>query len=348
MSGLVLEKVSRSFDGLVAADAIDLTVEPGEVVCMLGPSGCGKTTTLRLAAGLESAESGRVTIGDKVMDDTATFVAPEARNVGLVFQDFALFPHLDVRANVEFGIGDQPQNARHRIVDDLLERMNLTAHALSFPHTLSGGEQQRVALARALAPGPKVMLMDEPFSGLDFRLRDQVGEETLAILRQLGTATLMVTHDSDEAMRLGDRVALMKNGRIIQQGTPADLYHNPIDVFTAKFFSEISLIGGFVEGNSITTELCPIAAPDLADGTPVTVCLRPESLVLTQLGDEDGSGFAATVLSARNMGPYDLVWLKPVAGVAKYLARLGPGTSPAPGAEVQVEIARSGCFVFAD
>jgi iron(III) transport system ATP-binding protein len=348
MTGLVLEKVSRSFAGHAAADAIDLTVQPGEVVCLLGPSGCGKTTTLRVAAGLESADSGRVTIGDQVMDDTGAFVPPEARNVGLVFQDFALFPHLDVRANVEFGIGDQPPDARRRVVDELLERMNLAAHASTFPHTLSGGEQQRVALARALAPGPKVMLMDEPFSGLDFRLRDQVGEETLALLRQLGTATLMVTHDSDEAMRLGDRVALMNRGRIIQQGTPADIYHHPVDVFTAKFFSEINLIEGFVKGNSIATEMGPIAAPDLADGTPVSVCLRPESLALSQGGDGGRDGVAATVLSARNMGPYDLVWLKPVAGVAKYLARLGPGTSPASGVEVQVAVAQSGCFVFAD
>ena len=348
MSGLLLEKVSRSFDGYAAAEAIDLTVEPGEVVCMLGPSGCGKTTTLRLAAGLESADSGRVTIGDQIMDDPTAFVPPEARKVGLMFQDFALFPHLDVRANVEFGIGDQPPDARHRIVDDLLERMNLAAHAATFPHTLSGGEQQRVALARALAPGPKVMLMDEPFSGLDFRLRDQVGEETLALLRQLGTATLMVTHDSDEAMRLGDQVALMNRGRIIQQGTPADLYHHPVDVFTANFFSEINKLQGFVKGSYVKIELGLISAMDLADGTPVTVCLRPESLVLTQGGDEGGDGVAATVLSTRNMGPYDLVWLKPVAGVAKYLARLGPGTSPAPGVEVQVVVAQSGSFVFAD
>jgi iron(III) transport system ATP-binding protein len=255
-----------------------------------------------------------------------------------------LFPHLDVRANVEFGIGDQPLDARRRIVDDLLERMNLAAHAAAFPHTLSGGEQQRVALARALAPGPNVMLMDEPFSGLDFRLRDQVGEETLVLLRQLGTSTLMVTHDSDEAMRLGDRVALMNRGRIIQQGTPADLYRHPVDVFTANFFSEINQLQGAVNKHSVPTELGPVAAPDLADGTPVTVCLRPESLVLTRGGD----GVAATILSTRNMGPYDLVWLKPVAGVAKYLARLGTGTSPAPGAEVRVAVAQSGSFVFAD
>ena len=344
MTGLVLENVSRAFDGRVAADAVTLTVEPGEVVCLLGPSGCGKTTTLRLAAGLEPADSGRITIGGQVMDGDNTFVAPESRNVGLVFQDFALFPHLDVRANVEFGVGDQPPDARRRLTSDLLERMNLSALGSAFPHTLSGGEQQRVALARALAPGPKVMLMDEPFSGLDFRLRDQVGEETLALMRQLGAATLMVTHDSDEAMRLGDRVALMNLGRIIQAGTPADLYQHPVNTFSAKFFSEINLIGGFVKGKSVETELGRIAATDHPDGTRVTICLRPESLVLSG----PGNGIPACVLSARNMGPYDLVWLKPAAGMAKYLARLGPGPSPAPGAEVRVEMEPSGCFVFAD
>ena len=344
MTGLGFENVTRALDGRAAVDAVTLAADPGEVVCLLGPSGCGKTTTLRLAAGLESADSGRITIGGQVMDGDNTFVAPESRNVGLVFQDFALFPHLDVRANVEFGIADQPPAARRRLTGDLLERMGLSAHGSAFPHTLSGGEQQRVALARALAPGPKVMLMDEPFSGLDFRLRDQVGEETLALMRQLGAATLMVTHDSDEAMRLADRMALMNHGRIVQQGTPADLYHHPVDTFTATFFSEINRIEGVVKGKSVETELGRVGAPDNADGTPVTICLRPESLVLSQTGD----GVAAIVLSARNMGPYDLVWLKPAAGVAKYLARLGPGFSPAPGAGVRVEVKPSGCFVFAD
>ena len=348
MASLVVEGAHRRFDGIGAVNGVDLAVEAGEVLCLLGPSGCGKTTTLRLVAGLEAADAGCITIDGEVVDGDGAFRAPEARGVGLVFQDFALFPHLDVRGNVEFGVSGKAPGERRHSTDELLERVNLSGQGHAFPHTLSGGEQQRVALARALAPGPSVMLLDEPFSGLDFRLRDQVGEQTLALLRELGTATVMVTHDSDEAMRLGDRIALMDLGRIVQHGAPEALYQHPASEFVAKFFSEINTLEGVVRQESVETELGPVATPDHADGARVTVGLRPEALQLEPDGPSPGpGGVAASVLSARNMGPYDLIWLKVAQGSAKYLARVAPGMSPEPGAEIAVRIGTGGSFVFA-
>lgn len=338
MAGLVLEGVSRRFGGLVAVDAVSLAAGPGEVVCLLGPSGCGKTTALRLAAGLEVADAGEIRVGGRVVDGGGTFVPPEQRKVGLVFQDYALFPHLTAIENVKFGVRgtDREETAR-----EMLARVGMTAQAASYPHTLSGGEQQRVALARALAPRPTVMLMDEPFSGLDFRLRDRVGEESLSLLRELGTATLMVTHDSEEAMRLADRVALMRAGRIVQQGLPTQIYQSPVDEGAAEFFSEINRLEGVVDAGTVDTPVGPVAAPGLPAGTPVTVVFRPESVRIGQ-----GGGAAATVLRVRPMGPWTLAVLKPQGSEATLLARLPPGGAPSPGEAVQFGLDPDSCFVF--
>ena len=232
-----------------------LAIAPGEVHCLVGPSGCGKTTTLRLIAGLENLQAGRISLNGRLLAEPGADLPPERRRVGLMFQDFALFPHLRVGENVAFGLSGLDRRGRERRVAELLAAVNMSAYAQAYPHTLSGGEQQRVALARALAPEPELMLLDEAFSALDTSLRAQVREETLALLRDAGTPTLLVTHDAEEAIRVGDRIHAMLAGRIVQSGTPAELYAAPINGFVAGFFGPVNRFRGRVSRGEVETPL---------------------------------------------------------------------------------------------
>ena len=221
---LGLEGVGHSYDGVLeVVSGFSLGVGAGEIVCLLGPSGCGKSTVLRLAAGLETLQRGRIQLRGETVADGESGVGqpPERRNVGLVFQDFALFPHLTVARNVAFGLADLPEHQRGQRALEALAQVGMAAYAGSYPHALSGGQQQRVALARALAPRPSVMLLDEPFSGLDARLREQIRDDTLRVLKRSGAATLLVTHDPEEAMFMADRIYLMQAGKLIQSGPRA-------------------------------------------------------------------------------------------------------------------------------
>lgn len=303
LNDLAIENVSHRFGSVVAVDHASLSVGAGEVVCLVGPSGCGKTTLLRVAAGLEPLQEGRVSIGGQVMGDTRTNVAPEYRNVGLVFQDYALFPHMTVRANIAFGLqkcGSQERAAR---VTAALERTGMSSHGNAFPHELSGGQQQRVALARALAPRPRVVLLDEPFSGLDTSLRHRVRDQAAEILRDSGIATLMVTHDPEEAMFLADRIVVMEAGRISQVGAPDEVYSHPVDAFVASFFGDVNKFSGVVENGAVQTALGPVSTNGTRSGTAVEVFVRPEALVLS---DSGGSG-RGTVTSARFLGRSSLI-----------------------------------------
>ncbi len=226
---------------------MSLDVAAGQVACLLGPSGCGKSTTLRMIAGVERPDRGRIAFDGQPVSDERLFQPPEARSVGLMFQDFALFPHLTVAQNVAFGLRSG-RDERDRRVAELLERVNLVGYGTKHPHQLSGGEQQRVALARALAPRPRVMLMDEPFSGLDNRLRDGIRDTTLEILKEEGAAVLLVTHEPDEALRMADEILLMRAGRIVQRGSPYNIYNAPADRAAAAFFSDINVIRGTSRG----------------------------------------------------------------------------------------------------
>ena len=251
MEVLKLEHVSHDFGEVRAVDDVTLCVGRGELVCLLGPSGCGKTTALRIAAGLERLQQGRVLIDGVPVGDQKHDVPPEDRSVGLVFQDYALFPHLDVKGNVAFGLRGWSRRDRDARAYEVLEQVGMGQLADAHPHMLSGGQQQRVALARALAPNPKVMLLDEPFSGLDVTLRHTIRDETLNVLKTAGAATLMVTHDPEEAMFMADRVALMRDGRVVQSGPPAELYANPVDKFVASFFGDINRLAGQVKGGQV-------------------------------------------------------------------------------------------------
>lgn len=235
-SGLTFEGVSHAYGDTKVLRDVYLSVKEGEILCLLGPSGCGKSTTLRTAAGLEPITAGTVSIGEEILTQPGRTAAPETRRVGYVPQDYALFPHLTVAQNVGFGLD---RNDPHRVerITELLNSVELPNYSDAYPHMLSGGQQQRVALARALAPNPAVMLMDEPFSGLDATLRGDVRARTVEILRRAGVPTLIVTHDGFEAWEVADTIAVMKEGKIVQTGTPEDLMQRPVNEFVASFFT---------------------------------------------------------------------------------------------------------------
>ncbi|SEP15563.1 ABC transporter ATP-binding protein [Aquisalimonas asiatica] len=347
---LAVQGVSRAFGNLAAVTDVDLTVHPHEVVCLLGPSGCGKTTLLRIAAGLESLHHGRVALdGQIVADEGRHPVPPERRSVGLVFQDSALFPHLSVADNVAFGLKERSGRLRQERVLGLLEQLRIGQYADSFPHTLSGGQQQRVALARALAPAPRLMLLDEPFSSLDARLRNQIRDDTLHLLKDSGTGTLMVTHDPEEALFMADRIALMRDGRIVQIGTPMELYCQPRDPFVVTFFGDVNEFFGDVRGEAVETPVGHVDATGMADGTRVRVMIRPEAVNVTVQGEPDGRHDRSHVVMSKLLGASSLVHLcaHDEAGRESHLHARMPGVFlPARNQPVDIRLDPSQAFVF--
>jgi iron(III) transport system ATP-binding protein len=281
---MTFEAVERRYGDHLALSGFSLDIAPGEVVCLLGPSGCGKTTLLRIASGIEKPSAGRVLINGAEVAGPARFVPPEQRSVGLMFQDFALFPHLTVLQNVAFGLKSLPREDAAREALALLTRVGLAHTAADYPHVLSGGQQQRVALARAIVPRPSVMLMDEPFSGLDVQLRDAMQEETLTLLRETRATSLIVTHNPEEAMRLADRIAVMSKGSLIQLGTASQLYHQPKELFVARLFSEINEVRCKVQSGRIDSPAGSIPAPGIADGSPAILCLRERAMMIWREG----------------------------------------------------------------
>jgi iron(III) transport system ATP-binding protein len=286
--GVRVKGLAKSFGPVAAVRDVDLTVPGGGLLTVLGPSGCGKTTLLRLVAGFERPDAGEVRVGDRLVADDGEWVAPEERRIGMVFQDYALFPHLTVERNVAFGLprgergrrrGKGHRNAGSR-ARTALELVGLQHKAACLPHELSGGERQRAALARALAPGPDLVLLDEPFSSLDASLRADLRREVELILRDAEATAVLVTHDQEEALSLGDRVAVMRDGRIVQIGAPEEVYAHPADRWTAGFLGEVNLVSGVCrrEG-AVETWLGVFASPGAGAGT-VHLAVRPEQLDL--------------------------------------------------------------------
>ncbi len=349
---LRLDRLSHDFGKLRAVDQVDIAVAPGEVVCLLGPSGCGKSTVLRLSAGLETLQQGRIWMRGDLVADAATgrSVPPERRQVGLVFQDFALFPHLSVGANIAFGLADLAAGERQARVREALAQVGMLDYLNAYPHALSGGQQQRVALARALAPRPSVLLLDEPFSGLDARLREQIREDTLHLLKASGIATMLVTHDPEEAMFMADRIYLMRQGRVEQQGRPSDIYDRPVNAFVANFFSVVNELSVDVNAGQVETPFGFLPADGLQDGQTAQLVIRPEAIRF------NGHDRAATIAGAvveevRFLGATALIRARLSTGAhrGRLLAAraAGNGATPRQGEEVSLSLADQGVFVFA-
>ena len=340
---LAFDRISHAFSPSAATlHDVSLAAEPGEVLCLLGPSGSGKTTLLRIAAGIEAQTRGSVYLNDQEIAGPNVFLPPEQRSIGLVFQDFALFPHLTILENVRFGLTALSRDEAKREAMISLGRVGLQDYANAYPHVLSGGEQQRVALARAIAPRPAVLLMDEPFSGLDSRLKDSVRAETLAILRQSRATAIVVTHDAEEAMRMGDRIALLKDGRLVQLGTAEELYNRPASLFAAGFFSEINVFEGRVADGAVDTPLGRFEASDLPDGAEASVAFRLSAFDVSPTQGE----IPARIVSRRFLGVVELLELA-VPGVDRPLrARIRCGALSGPEREIWLTVRKADVLVF--
>jgi len=325
--------VVKRFGDVLAVDHVDLEVPRASLTALLGPSGCGKTTLLRMVAGLENPDAGRIEIAGTVVHDGQASTPPERRAVGMVFQAHALFPHLDVRSNVAFGLRELDRAASTRRVAEVLELVGLQGLERRMPSMLSGGQQQRVALARALAPTPALLLLDEPFSSLDAALRASVREEVRGILRDAEQTALLVTHDQEEALSVTDRIGVMFSGRLHQLADPQTLYRSPATREVATFVGEADLIAGTRAGQFLVdTPLgrLPTVAP--VDGTDVLVVLRPETLRLRASAEG-----CATVRTVTYYGHDQLVELGLDDG-PRLRARRGPELDLSPGDRVAIQV----------
>ena len=296
-----LEDLTRKYATTTALDRLTLTLAPGELVALLGPSGCGKTTALRLLAGLEEADSGRVVIDG----EDVTNVPANRRNIGMVFQAYSLFPHMTARKNVEFGLQMQhvgPAERRDRATE-VLDLVGLSMHANKFAHQMSGGQQQRVALARALAIRPRVLLLDEPLSALDAKVRARLRDEIRRVQMEVGITTLFVTHDQEEALAIADRVGVMQSGHLEQLGPPTEVYSRPATPFVADFVGLTNRIKGVVRDGSVDVrgESIPLVHPDVADG-PATALIRPEAVSLATNGDLADGPLVGIVIAVAFLG----------------------------------------------
>lgn len=307
MEVLSIKNLSKRFGQKLqyAVNSANLTVEKGELLALVGESGSGKTTLLRLIAGFEEADNGQIIInGEKVVDDNFS-IKPEKRKIGMVFQDYALFPHLTVSENIEFGLSKNIFKDKKARVQEVMQMVGLRSYANRYPFHLSGGQQQRVALARALAPNPGLILLDEPFSNLDAVLKDQVREEVRNIIKKAGATALFVTHDMRDALSSADRIAILKDGKIQQVGTPRELYETPKNLYVASFFGKINAMNAMAENGGYHLKAGAIAGTKTEKSGQALIAIRPENIeILTQ--PKEGT-FPAKVVLAQYFGDHQQV-----------------------------------------
>ena len=346
------ENISHHYGSIASVTDISFEVGEGEVVSLLGPSGCGKTTLLRLVAGFETPDSGQIMQDNNVLSSTSGVLPPEQRQMGLVFQSYALFPHMTILKNVMFGLHSSSK-ADTEYANSLLADMDLSDCTEKYPHELSGGQQQRVALARALAPSPKLILLDEPYSGLDSRLRERVRDQMLHALRLSGTAALMVTHDAEEAMFMSDRIIVLREGHMIQQGRPIDLYCRPKSAFVAEFFGEVNRVPAIGQNGEVSSLFGTLPCDNVVEGEDAVIVIRHEGLQVSM--DRTGGkaeGVEAIVQEAHLLGRSSLLHLSvPRTDKSEELhlhARIPGLNSFAEGARVHISIDPSQAFVFPD
>jgi iron(III) transport system ATP-binding protein len=318
-AALRLRGLRKSFSEVVAVDGVDLDIEPGSTCALLGPSGCGKTTTLRLIAGLEDLDGGEIEIDGETVSTPRRSLPPERRRIGMVFQDYALFPHLDVAGNVGYGLGRRPDRDR---VERMLTTVGLGGLGDRHPHELSGGQQQRVALARALVAEPRAVLLDEPFSNLDAGLREKVRNEVREILEAQGVTSVFVTHDQEEALSVADTVAVMNEGKVEQLGTPEEVYSRPATRWVAGFLGEIEVLPGTAENGTVVCELGHLPNRSGLSGE-VEVLIRPESVAVGTVEPPDRRSQDAMVVSRSFYGHDQMIELRLPSGRTVRSRRLG-------------------------
>jgi iron(III) transport system ATP-binding protein len=305
---LELDDVSKRFGTETVIENLSLSVQEGEILTLLGPSGCGKTTTLRLVAGLDRPDGGEIRLNGDVVSGPGNFTAPEQRGIGVVFQEFALFPHLTARENIAFGLHEWDAADREARVDEMLDLVGLDAQGDSHPDQLSGGQQQRVALARSLAPEPAMLLLDEPFSNLDVDLRVKMREEVRRILKEAGVTAVSVTHDQEEAMSISDRVAVVNDGQIEQIGAPEQVFQHPESRFVAGFLGHASFLSGYVRDTGVETGVGLVPREQIHglageyDMTRIDVLVRPDDVRAVPLGEAAGPA-NGQIVARRYLGP---------------------------------------------
>ena len=347
MFAVKINNLSYSINNHTILKNINLELEKDKIACILGPSGCGKTTLLKLIAGLEKIKSGEIFLNDMIVSSSSKHLKTEKRKIGFLFQDYALFPHLTVKENLNFAIHNK--NKITYDIDEIIEVIKLPNSLQKYPHELSGGEQQRVALARAIISQPDFLLLDEPFSSLDLNLKEEIRDDTLHLLQKSNVTVLIVTHDPFEAMFISNKIYIMKKGgEIVQSGTPQSLYNNPANSYVAGFFGETNKFKGKVKNSRVETPIGSIRVSTNMENQEVVIHVRPQAVMLKQ-EQTPVNGFKGTVMASRLMGSYSFVHISVLNNnneIVHVHSHMPPSFSPRQSSAVGIEVDTNQTFVF--